>query len=248
MKSKSVKMNLEICANSYKSAINAQKAGAHRIELCSELAVGGITPSYGMIKQVVNSLKIPVYVLIRPRSSNFTYSDNEFNIMKQDILICKELGCQGIVSGILNRDNTIDIEKTQELVALTKPLSFTFHRAFDCVINPFESIKELKKIEVDRVLTSGQNTSAEKGIKRLIELKDKVNNSISIMPGGGINSENVKLFKNAGFREFHCSASTLYQVNEIPKVSMNSQKLFDERIVSYSEIDKIKAILNNINN
>ena len=241
-------MNLEICANSYKSAINAQKAGAHRIELCSELAVGGITPSYGMIKQVVDSLKIPVYVLIRPRSGNFTYSDSEIKIMKQDILICKKLGCQGIVSGILNNDNTIDSEKTQELVTLSKPFSFTFHRAFDWVINPFESLNQLKNIGVDRILTSGQNTSAEKGIDRLIELKERADNSLSIMPGGGINSKNVKVFKNAGFKEVHSSASTLYQVNEIPIVSMNSQILFDERIISNSEIDKIKALLNIINN
>ena len=171
MISKPIKMNLEICTNSYQSAINAEKAGAQRIELCSELAVGGITPSYGLIKQVVNTLQIPVHVLIRPRSGNFTYSDDEFNIMKQDIQLCKELGCQGIVSGILNIDNTIDIERTQELAILIKPLSFTFHRAFDWVINPFEALKVLNNLGVDRILTSGQNTSAEKGVERLKELK-----------------------------------------------------------------------------
>ena len=240
-------MNLEICCNSYQSAINAENAGAHRIELCTELAVGGITPSYGLIKQVISTLKIPVYVLIRPRSGNFTYSDDEFNIMKQDIQICRELGCQGIVSGILNADNTIDIERTQKLIILSKPLSFTFHRAFDWVINPFEALKRLKKLEVDRILTSGQNTAAEKGIERLKELKEKANNCLSIMPGGGINSENALLFKKAGFHEIHCSASTLNQVSEVPKVPMNYQKLFDERIIAYSDIDKIKTILNIIN-
>ena len=127
-------------------------------------------------------------------------------------------------------------------------MSFTFHRAFDWVINPFESLNQLKNIGVDRILTSGQNTSAEKGIDRLIELKERADNSLSIMPGGGINSKNVKVFKNAGFKEVHSSASTLYQVNEIPIVSMNSQILFDERIISNSEIDKIKALLNIINN
>ena len=124
-------MKLEICANSYQSASNAEKAGAHRIELCAELAVGGITPSYGLLKKVMHDLTIPVHVLIRPRSGDFTYSDAEFQIMKENILICKELGVTGIVSGVLKLDNTIDIERTKELVAVAKPMNFTFHRAFD---------------------------------------------------------------------------------------------------------------------
>ena len=109
-------MILEVCANSYQSAINAQRAGAHRIELCSELAVGGITPSYGLIKQVVSTLSIPVFILVRPRSGNFTYTDVEIDIMKQDIEMCKILGCTGVVSGVLNADNTIDEERTKALV------------------------------------------------------------------------------------------------------------------------------------
>ena len=115
------------------------------------------------------------------------------------------------------------------------------------VVNPFEALKKLKKLEVDRILTSGQNTTAEKGIEQLKKLNKKATNSISIMPGGGINSENVMLFKKAGFSEIHCSASTINQVSEIPKVSMNCQKFFDEQIITYSDIDKIKTILNIIN-
>lgn len=126
-------MVVEICANSYQSALNAQNAGAKRIELCSELASGGITPSYGLLKQVIDTLSLSVYVLIRPRSGNFNYSEEEFDVMKQDIQLCKNLGYQGIVSGVLNKDNTIDIERTKELIELSKPLEFTFHRAFDCV-------------------------------------------------------------------------------------------------------------------
>ena len=116
-------MLLEICACNYQSVLNAEKAGAHRIELCTELSVGGLTPSYGLLKHVLNNLNIPVFVLIRPRSGNFTYSDSEFEIMKDDINISKDLGCQGIVSGILNENSTIDIARTQELIALSKPLS-----------------------------------------------------------------------------------------------------------------------------
>ncbi len=134
-------MLLEICANSYQSAINAEKAGANRIELCAELAVGGITPSYGLLKKVMNDLTIPVHVLVRPRSGDFTYSDAEFQILKEDILICKELGVLGIVSGVLNLDNTIDLERTKELVETAKPMNFTFHRAFDWVLNPMDESK-----------------------------------------------------------------------------------------------------------
>lgn len=238
-------MKIEICANSYKSAINAQNAGAHRIELCSELAVGGITPSYGLIKQVIKVLTIPVFVLIRPRSGNFTYSNIEFDIMKQDIQLCKDLGCQGIVSGVLNNDYTIDIKRTQELVSLSKPLSFTFHRAFDWVLDPFESLNILYKLGVKRILTSGQSTSAENGIETLIELKEKANSKIIILPGGGINAENSMIFKDAGFTEIHASASTIRQVNDIPKISMNSTKFFNETIEAYSDENKIRSILKN---
>ena len=129
-------MIIEVCTNSYESALNAQKAGADRIELCSELAVGGITPSHGLIQKVIEDLSININVLIRPRSGDFTFSTTEFEVIKKDIQWCKELGCNGIVSGVLNADNTVDIKRTKELVDLAKPLSFSFHRAFDWVKDP----------------------------------------------------------------------------------------------------------------
>lgn len=204
-------MLLEICANSYQSAKNAQEAGAHRIELCQELSVGGITPSYGLIKQVVEELAIETFVLIRPRSGNFNYSEAEFEIIKKDILICKNLGCHGIVCGILNTDNTIDLKRTKELIELSKPIPFTFHRAFDCVPNPMEALEQLIELGADRVLTSGQKTIAENGLEILKQLKEKANNRITILPGSGINPDNAKLFKDAGFTEIHASASKLIQ-------------------------------------
>ena len=162
-------MLLEICANSYESAINASIAGAHRIELCSELAIGGITPSYGLIKKVVADLKIPVHVLIRPRSGDFTYSKDEFEIMKHNILFCKELGCAGIVSGILQKDQTIDQARTKELIELAHPMSFTFHRGFDWTPDPIKAVLQLVVLGAQRVLTSGQEANAEKGILLLIK-------------------------------------------------------------------------------
>lgn len=235
-------MLVEICANSYQSAINAAQAGAHRIELCSELAVGGITPSYGLLKKVMAEITIPTHVLIRPRSGDFTYSDEEFEIMKENISFCKELGCAGIVSGVLADDNkTIDYKRTKELIELSTPMSFTFHRAFDWVRDPLVSALSLARIGTDRILTSGQKDSAEKGIELLDELKEKTN--IIILPGGGINVNNVHLFKEAGFKEIHLSASVQTQTIELPKISMNSSRLFDETNISYSDIETIQHIL-----
>lgn len=240
-------MKIEICANSVQSAINAEKAGADRIELCSELAVGGITPSYGLIKEVLSKISIPVFVLIRPRSGNFIYSDDEFEIIKNDIRICKELGCAGIVSGILNKDNSIDLIRTKELIELSKPLEFTFHRAFDLVENPIEALEQLIEIEANRILTSGQQNSAEKGLELLIQLKNKTKNKLIIMPGGGINVDNVHLFKENGFTEIHASASSVYHEDEPFKIKLNSEKFFDETKLFESDLDKIKKLIELIN-
>ncbi|NNK82546.1 MAG: copper homeostasis protein CutC [Flavobacteriaceae bacterium] len=229
-------MLLEICANSYQSAINAQEAGAHRIELCQELAVGGVTPSYGFLKQVVDTLSIPVFVLIRPRSDNFIYSAEEFDIMKHDIQLCKNLGFTGIVSGVLNKDNTIDIERTKELVKLSRPLAFTFHRAFDCVENPSKALVQLIDLGIDRVLTSGLATSAKKGVNVLKQLHEQANERIIILAGGGINSDNAKLFKDVGLNEIHTSASSTIKSDD---------SLFSVPI-TFSDTEKIKAILNAI--
>jgi len=241
-------MTLEICASNYQSAFNAQIAKAHRIELCTELGVGGLTPSYGLLHQVLKKLHIPTFVLIRPRSGNFTYSEDEFEIMKQDIQLCKDLSCSGIVSGILNRDNTIDIERTKQLIELSKPLPFTFHRAFDWTPNLFEALKQLTDLGAARILTSGQERSAEQGIKVLKQLKEKANDHITILPGGGINAQNAKLFMNLGFTELHASATTLNSVNDQPKIPMNSPKFFDETVEAVSDIEKIKGILKSFAN
>lgn len=239
-------MLLEICANSYESAINAEKAGAHRIELCSELAIGGITPSYGLLKKVVADLKIPIHVLIRPRSGDFTYSKDEFEIMKENILLCKKLGCAGIVSGVLQQDQTIDQARTKELVELAKPMSFTFHRGFDWTPDPLEAVLQLAVLGVERVLTSGQETSAEKGILLLQELQVIAENEIIVMPGGGINPKNTLLFKESGFQEIHCSATSIHQSINNPKISMNSTSLFNETRIAISNKEKIKQILERI--
>lgn len=238
-------MLVEICATSVQSAVNAQQAGAERIELCSELAVGGTTPSYGLLKQIMKEISIPVFVLIRPRSGDFLYSDFEFEVMKTDIKICKELGCKGIVSGVLKEDFSIDLLRTQELIELSKPLEFTFHRAFDLTKNPLKSLEELIDLGASRILTSGQETSAEKRIDLLVQLKKLTENKLTILPGGGINPDNVNLFKENGFKEIHASASSLFKESPKPKISMNSEKFWDETKLFVSDEEIVKNLLNN---
>ncbi|MGB0880649.1 MAG: copper homeostasis protein CutC [Polaribacter sp.] len=228
-------MKLEICANSYQSAINAQKAGADRIELCAELSVGGITPSYGLLKKVSEDISIPVHVLIRPRSGNFCYSDDEFEIIKQNIKLCKEFGFNGIVSGILHTDNSIDIKRTKEIIEFSKPLSFTFHRAFDCVANPKQSLQQLIELGVDRILTSGLKEKAEDGIDLLIELQKIAKNKLVILPGSGINIKNIALFKNAKFKEIHTSASKIV-------AQKNTSSYFKNYPQTVSDVSTIKKL------
>jgi copper homeostasis protein len=177
-----------------------------------------------------------VFALIRPRSGNFVYTDEEFDIMKQDIQLCKNLGCAGIVSGVLNKNNTIDLEKTKELVELSRPLQFTFHRAFDCVKDPKKSLEQLIDLDIDRVLTSGLETSAEKGLNILKQLHEQANGRIIILAGSGITSENAKIFEKAGFKEIHASAST----------EIDSDGSLFSAPLTYSDPKKIKAILDAI--
>lgn len=236
-------MLVEVCANSLESALNAEKAAANRIELCSELAVGGITPSYGLLKSVREQVSIPVNVLIRPRSGDFTYSDEEFEIMKRNIALCVDLGFNGIVSGVLKSDFTVDLERTAELVKSAKHLKFTFHRAFDWVPNAKDTVKRLEEIGVDHILTSGQQKSALEGINLLKELH-QITSNCTLMPGGGIRVENVQSFKEQGFKVVHLSGSTFYKtLPQVPSVSMNSASFLKDDGVSVTNEDIIRQIV-----
>ena len=196
-------MIIEVCAESYEYALKAEKAGANRIELCKDLHLDGLTPDYESAKKTIDKLNIPVFILIRPREGDFIYSNEEFELMKQDIVKFKEMGCKGIVSGVLNDDNSIDIERTKKLVELSKPLECTFHRAFDVVKYPIKEIENLIKMGIDRVLTSGQKEKAIDGLVFLEQLNNISNNRIVIMPGSGISKNNLKNFEL--FKEVHGS-------------------------------------------
>ncbi|NER12703.1 copper homeostasis protein CutC [Leptobacterium flavescens] len=237
-------MILEICANSYESALNAEKGGADRIELCSELALGGITPSYGLIKKVMNTLSIPVNVLIRPRSGDFTYTEEEFEVMKEDIALCRELKCNGVVSGVLNKDQELDVARTGKLIELAGPMSFTFHRAFDWVPDHGQTLEELINLGAERILSSGQSSNAFKGLPLLKTLLKQADNRITILPGGGINKENVLHFRNEGFTEVHFSAGSSRKTTDIPQPSMVNLDAFDEGRQTFSDIQKIQEIRN----
>ncbi len=203
-----IKGTIEICCNSLPSALNAQYAGADRIELCTGLMEGGMTPSLGLIEEVISQLHIPVYVLIRPRGGNFCYTDAEINLMLRDIEWCKQSGVKGIVSGALTPDCEIDSDRMPVLISAAESLDFTFHRAFDVVKNPFDELAQLKKYGVKRILTSGGKETAYDGIENISLLAKEYPQQISIMPGGGVNEENIQeIILTTGINEIHFSAS-----------------------------------------
>jgi copper homeostasis protein len=239
-------MLVEVCANSLESALNAQEGGADRIELCSELGIGGVTPSYGLISSVKERLKIPIHVLIRPRSGHFTYTDFEFEVLLKDIEFCKDVGVNGIVSGVLNADATLDVERTKQLVAASKPLHFTFHRAFDWIPNPNEALKDLESLAVDTILTSGKHLTAENGIKILEELNTQAKRII-IMAGSGITPKNVNLFKEIGLKAVHLSGTTFRnEVSIHRKISMNSQNHLAEQHIAVTNANRIRQIVQSV--
>ena len=197
---------LEICANSIESALNAQNGGADRVELCMELAVGGVTPSHGMIKLAKEMLEIPVYVLIRPRGGDFSFSLLELEIMKEDVAFCAEVGCEGVVIGALTPERKIHERMTYELMQAAGFMDVTFHKAFDEVANQFEALDTLKELGVQRVLTSGGEPTALAGLDRLGELLEEADDEIIIMPGGGIRSANLNQLMDLGALEYHSAA------------------------------------------
>jgi len=198
---------LEICVDSIESVLNAQDAGADRIELCSSLSLGGITPSSGLIESARKNFRSTMFVLIRPRAGDFLYNDSEFDIMRRDIEICGEAGVDGIVTGLLNADGSIDTERTGLLAEIAHPMELTFHRAFDLCLNPAKALGDVISTGAKRILTSGQSVTAFKGVETIRDLVILSKGKISIMPGGGISPDNIKeVAKLSGAHEFHLSA------------------------------------------
>ena len=212
-------MVIEICCSSINSVKNAMNYGANRIELCQDLTNDGITPSKALLNSAIKISTLPINVLIRPRIGDFFYDSEEIKLIEDEIKNIKSLPINGIVIGILNRKNDLPINILKKLVQIIKPLDLTFHRAFDIVNNPIKSMNKLSEIGFDRILTSGQSDTAEKGLKMLLELKQKANGKISIMPGGGINENNCHIFLKNGFNEIHLSAKKKKKENKIEPIA-----------------------------
>ena len=202
-----MKYTLEICAGSLRSALAAQEGGADRVELCDNLAEGGTTPSYGMIKTCNSLLNIPVFPIIRPRGGDFVYSDDEFKVMQEDVISCNKLCCEGIVLGILKADGEIDTERCSELISLAGKMQITFHRAFDHCCDLEKGLEDVISLGCHHLLTSGGAMYAENALPQLKRLIIHARNRISIMPGSGINEENLlKIANETGAHEFHSTA------------------------------------------
>ena len=235
-----MKFKLEVIGFTIESCMIAQAAGAHRIELCDNPSEGGTTPSYGFIKTARENLSIELYPIIRPRGGDFLYSEIEFEVMKADIENCKNLGCDGVVIGILHADGTVDKKRCKQLVEIAHPMKVTFHRAFDRTNDPFKAMEDIISIGCERILTSGQKKLATDGEELLNKLVKQANNRIIIMPGSGVNSDNIEtLVKNTNATEFHTSARTF--VNS--KMEFINESM-DEQLTSVSAMsDEIKKII-----
>ena len=236
---------LEVIAFNIQSCIDIQAAGAHRIELCDNPGDGGTTPSYGFIKAARKHLSIELYPIIRPRGGDFLYSNEEFEIMKTDVLVCKELGCDGVVIGILTEEGNIDKERCKVLVELAYPMGVTFHRAFDRVNNMQQALEDVIEIGCERILTSGLFPTAMEGIDNLKTLIEQADERIIIMPGSGVRSASIlEIAGKTNAVEFHTSARrTIDGQMKYKSVTMNEN--LQSIAVDEDEVRKIIALLNN---
>lgn len=243
-----MKRIIEICANSAQSCVEAEMGGASRVELCAGIPEGGTTPSYGEIKtaQALTST-IDINVIIRPRGGDFLYTEAEVEAMLLDIELCKQLGVHGVVFGCLTSEGDIDVPLMRRLIEAAKPLSVTCHRAFDVCRDPFAALEQLIELGCDRILTSGQQSTAEKGIPLLKQLVECAGQRIIIMPGCGVREGNIaRIEAETGAREFHTSARSVvhsqmrYRKEEVP---MGSSAVTSEFETVQTDREKVKQFV-----
>lgn len=242
----------EICANSVESCIAAQKGGAHRVELCAGIPEGGTTPSYGeiaMAREVLTTTRL--HVIIRPRGGDFLYSPIEVKTMLKDIEVARQLGADGVVFGCLTAEGEIDLPIMRELMKASEGLSVTFHRAFDVCRDAKKALEQIIELGCNRILTSGQQPTAELGIPLLKELQEQASGRIILLAGCGVNEKNIsRIAQETGIQEFHFSAresikSDMNYKNE--SVSMGGTVLINEYERNVTSAERVKATIQNIN-
>ncbi|PLV63135.1 copper homeostasis protein CutC [Brachyspira pilosicoli] len=241
---------IEICVDSVESCINAEKGGADRLELCGNMFEGGTTPSYGVLQLAREMVSKPIYAMVRPRGGDFCYNDIEFEIMKREIKLMKELKIDGIVFGILTKEGKVDKERCSKLLDLWGTNKATFHRAIDVSSNLNEACEDIISLGFERILTSGGEANVMSGIIKLKELVEKYNDKIIIMPGSGINERNIEYINDTiKANEYHMTAnktveSVMQYINE--NVFMGASLRSPEFSVKYTDENKVKNIKSKI--
>lgn len=232
--------SLEVCAFNIQSCIIAEQVGAVRAELCDNPVEGGTTPSYGTIRQTRERISIQLYPIIRPRAGDYLYDDDEYAIIKKDIEVCKQLGCDGISIGIQTRDGEIDIARMNKIVELAYPMGVTCNRVFDRTPDPYKALEDLISCGCERVLTSGQKSGAPEAVDILAKLVQQADERIIIMPGAGVRSSNIKqLIVGTGATEFHTSARKLVNTQSIH----GNSAVLDTGNVYIADAEELKRII-----
>lgn len=245
------KQYVEICVGSIDSCLIAQKAGADRVELCDNLLEGGTTPSYSTIVYAKEHLSLDTMVMIRPRGGDFLYNDIEFQLMKEDILVCKKIGVKGVVFGLLNTDGSIDKQRTKELIKLSQPLDVCFHRAVDMTSDYIKAVEDIIDCGAKRILTSGARNKAIEGMDNIKKIQNIYGDRIEIMVGSGVNSNNISMLKKeTNVSNFHLSAKHSIDSDMTfrhPIVSMGGANIneYSKTIANYNEIKKVVQLVKN---
>lgn len=233
---------LEVCAFNIQSALIAEKVGAARVELCENPVEGGTTPSRGTIQRTRERINIELYPIIRPRAGSFWYDEDEFAIMKKDILLCKELGCEGISTGVQLQQGPIDTERLKRIVEWAYPMGVTCHRVFDRTPDLFQALEEIIACGCERVLTSGGKSAAPDATDILAQLVQQANGRIIIMPGAGVRASNIEqLITATGATEYHTSA----RINVPDAVTYQNPAILDSGQVVIANEEELRQLLTN---
>ncbi len=241
-----IKYILEIATSDFETTKAAVDGGADRIELCANLSEGGTTQSYGTIYQCREAFDVLLYPIIRPRGGDFLYTNEEYEIMLHNVKLCRQVGCDGVVIGILNRDGALDVKRISGLIEAAYPMGVTFHRAFDRCRDPFEVLEQLIQTGCERILTSGQQPAVNEGMELIAELNKASDHRIIIMPGSGVRKENIKmLIDKTGCTEFHSSLrdKTKTKMEFIHPAFKDSVESYLNNSIDPNEVKALKVVL-----